>query len=357
MRTDKKNRGMPIAAKRVFRLSLTVGLSLAGAYALQLPLPFVAPIFALTLTASPGPPMGLKGFVGLVLLLGITSGVGLLLVPSLINYPASGLLIVVLGLFLSNYLSVNKGKGAAALFLTLGLTLITAQGLANFSAALTLAKALIVGVGLAVLCQRIVYLLFPESALPAASAGKAASDNGQSSWIAMRATLIVLPAYLMALTNPSMYLSIILKSASLGQQGSVMSARNAGRELLGSTFLAGLFAILFWFALGVVTNLWMFFLWMVLFGMYFSCKLYGLIATRFPPSFWVNVVLTMLILLGPAVEDSATGKDVYKAFAIRMGLFTAVTLYAWAAVFVLEHLHARRLERIVAPLPATEATT
>jgi hypothetical protein len=57
------------------------------------------------------------------------------------------------------------------------------------------------------------------------------------------------------------------------------------------------------------------------------------------------VAVTMLILLGPAVEDSASGKDVYAAFAVRMGLFVAVTLYAWPAIVVLEQLRIHRLGR------------
>lgn len=354
MRTDEMNTGMPIAARRVFRLSLTVALSLAAGYALNRPLPYLAPIFALVLTITPSPPMGFKGLFGLSLLVIITMGIGLLLIPLLINFPASGLLIVALGLFLSNTLSVNKGKGPVGTFLTMGLTLITAQGVANFEAALSVGNALLVGIGLAVLCQRIVYPFFPEVASPAGSADEAAPDSGQSSWIAIRATLIVFPAYLMALINPSMYLPIIMKSVSLGQQGSIMSADSAGRELLGSTFVGGCFAILFWFALKLSPNLWMFFLWMALFGIYFSCKIYQIMVTRFPPSFWVNVLVTMLILLGPAVADSANGKDVYKAFAVRMALFTAVTLYAWAAVFVLENLRTRRLKRTDLPLPAKE---
>lgn len=347
MLTEKMNMAMPIAAKRVFRLSLTLALALAGAYALGVPLPYLAPIFALVLTASPVPPMGFKGLFGLLLLVIITMGIGLLLSPLLANYPVSVLLIIALGLFMSNFLSVNKGKGAAGTFLTAGLTLITAAGVASFAAALTVVEALMVGIGLAVLSQRIVYPLFPEDSSPARPTKKVAPPGSeQSNWIAIRATLIVFPAYLLALINPSMYLPIIMKSVSLAQQGSIMHARSAGRELLGSTFLGGCFAILFWFALGIETNLWMFFLWMLLFGMYYSSKLYRLIATRFPASFWINVVITMLILLGPAVQDSASGKDVYKAFAMRMALFSAVTLYAWAAVRVLEYLRNRRLARI-----------
>jgi len=81
---------------------------------------------------------------------------------------------------------------------------------------------------------------------------------------------------------------------------------------------------------------------MLLFGIYFSSKIYQLISSRYPASFWLNVVMTLLIVLGPAVEDSAGGKDVYAAFWGRMGLYVAVTLYAWAAVYLLEHLKARQ---------------
>jgi hypothetical protein len=52
---------LPISARRVFRLSLTLALSLAAAYGLAIPLPYVAPIFALLLTASTGAAHGTKG--------------------------------------------------------------------------------------------------------------------------------------------------------------------------------------------------------------------------------------------------------------------------------------------------------
>jgi len=55
-----------------------------------------------------------------------------------------------------------------------------------------------------------------------------------------------------------------------------------------------------------------------------------------PPSFWSNALVTMLILLGHAIEDSAVGKDVFSASAIRAGLFVGVALYAWGTVWALE---------------------
>jgi hypothetical protein len=51
---------------------------------------------------------------------------------------------------------------------------------------------------------------------------------------------------------------------------------------------------------------------------------------------WLNTFITLIILLGQSVQDSALGKDVYTAFAVRMGLFIAVTLYACLMVRLLD---------------------
>ncbi len=336
---------MSIAARRVFRLSLTVAVSLAVAYGLQLPLPFIAPLFALMLTAAPAPPMGLKGLFGLILLVLLTLSVGLLLIPLLQYYPFSAILIVAVGLYFSNYITLHLGKGLVGALLTVGFTLISAAGIVDYSLAVTVINSLVLGIAIAIISQWVVYPWFPEEALTKGGAKPPGPSAANSRWIALRAMLIVLPAYILALTNPLMYLAIIMKSVSLGQQGSVMSARDAGRELLGSTFLGGCFAILFWFLLGIDTSLWMYFWLMLLFGVYFASKLYGVIPSKYPSSFWQNTAVTMLILLGPAVEDSASGKDVYAAFAVRMGLFIAVTLYAWLAVYVLEQIRIRHASR------------
>ena len=44
----------------------------------------------------------------------------------------------------------------------------------------------------------------------------------------------------------------------------------------------------------------------------------------------------MLILLGPAIEDAAVGKDVVSASVTRVALFIAAALYAWATVWALQ---------------------
>lgn len=336
---------MSVAARRVFRLGLVLALSLAFGYGLPLPLPFLAPLFALLLTAAPAQPMGIKGLAGLVLVVLITLGIGLLLIPVLTQYPLSGVLLVAVGLYLSAYITIHLGKALVGTLLTVGVTLISAAGTLSYLLAVTVIQSLVLGIAVAIFCQWIVYPWFPEDSVPPKRGKPETPGAAQSNWYALRSTLIVLPAYLLVLTNPPMYLAIIMKAVSLAQQGTLVKAKDAGRELLGSTFLGGCFAVVFWFALDLVTNLWMFSLWMLLVGVYFAAMLYQVFPSRYPGSFWLNTALTMLILLGPAVEDSANGKDVYAAFLVRMGLFVAVTLYAWLAIEFLEHLRDRRRRR------------
>ncbi|MGD9255728.1 MAG: DUF2955 domain-containing protein [Chromatiales bacterium] len=335
---------MELQARRVFRLALVPSLSLAVAYGMAIPLPFLAPIFAFMFASMPGPPIGAKGLVGLVVVMSISLSLGLLLIPMLLHYQATAFLIVAFGVYLSSYLTINMGKMLFGTFMTIGFTLISAAGSMNYAIATAVIQALIIGISVAVICHWIVYPWFPEDPVPASKPAKAEAGE-QSNWIALRSMIIVMPAYWLVLTNPGAYMAVIMKSVMLGQQSSTVDAKHAGRELLGSTFLAGVFAALFWIALKMSPNLWMFFLWMLLFSLYFSCKIFGLLKSRFPASFWMNTAVTMLILLGPAVEDSANGKDVYAAFFSRMSLFILVTFYAWAAVALLERLRLKRMEK------------
>lgn len=337
---------MDIGARRVFRLSLTLSASLAVAYGLQLDLPYFAPLFAFMLCAAPKPPMGLKGMIGLIAVLLLTLGIGLLLIPMLLEYPLTALMLVLVGLFFSNYLSLNLGKPQVGALLTVGLTMISAAGMSGFAVATTVIQAMIIGIVLALICHALIYPLFPEDAGDAVPPDQPMEHN-RSGWLALRASLIVFPSYLLALTNPTVYMPLIMKSVALGQQASETDARDAGYVLLGSTLMAGVLAALFWVMLSIWPVLWMFTLWMLLFSIYITAKFYGVIASRFSASFWQNVMVTLIILFGPAVADSATGKDVYKAFAVRMALFVAVTLYAWLALVFLEWWRTRAVHKHV----------
>ncbi|WP_347900726.1 DUF2955 domain-containing protein [Pseudomonas purpurea] len=327
--------------QRAMRLATGTALCLATSFGLGLPIPFLAPVLAVLLLATLNRPMPFKAGVALALVAMLTTGAGLLLIPLLRYYPVSGVLLIGTGLFLAFRMGLRGGNNLIVTFLVIGLTMIPSAGIADFGLAVMVIDALVKGLLLAVITVGCSHWLFPEpgnAPTPPAAPTLAADDIAR---VALRATLIVLPTFLLALIDPASYLPIILKAVSLGQQSSTTTARNAGRELLGSTLLGGLLAILFWCALSLFVHLWMFFLWMLLFGLMLARKLYALSPTRQSPGFWLNSLLTMIILLGQSVQDSLAGKDVYTAFAVRMGLFIAVTLYACLMVNLLDQRRQR----------------
>ena len=332
-------------AQRALRLASGTALCLAVSFGLALPLPFIAPIFALLLLAQLNHPLPFKAGLGLTLMLMLATGSGLLLIPLLRYYPFSGVLLIGLCLFLAFRHGLSGGNGLVTTFLVIGLTMISAAGTADFALALMVINALVQNLLLAVLVLPLSHWLFPEPADAPALPAEPTLPAEEVGWVALRATLVVLPAYLLALINPAGYMAIILKSVSLGQQSCTTTARGAARELLGSTLLGGLLAILFWWALGLFVHLWMFFLWMLLVGLLLARKLYRLSPTRQSPGFWQNSLVTMIILLGLSVQDSANGDDVYSAFALRMGLFIAISLYAWLMVYLLDRYRQRRTIR------------
>ena len=333
---------MPLGARRTYRLGLVTALSLALAYGLGVQFPFFAPLFGFLLTSAATPPPGLKGLLGLLLVVAVTLGVGLLLTPLLGKYPLSAVLIIAAGLYFSAYFGLAPGKAQVATLFTVGFTLIPAAGQMSYSLSSALIQGLLLGIAVAILCQWIVYPFFPEDSTRKVEDKPAVVAPDLSRWIALRSMIIVLPPVLLAFTNPALYMPLIMKSVLLGQQESIVNARTIGRQLLGAIFLAGFYAILFWFALKLWPNLWLFFLLTLLFGTYLAARFYRVINSRHPPFFWKEVLVNFLILLGPAVEDSAAGKDPYEAFAIRFSLFVLVTLYAWGAIFALDWLRAHR---------------
>lgn len=330
---------VPLAARRTFRFGAVCALSVAFAYGLSLPTPFLSPLFAILLTATPSPPMPLAALSKLLVLVLVTLGIGLLLTPLLQGTPLSALLLIAVGLYAAAYVSVGHGKAVVGTLLTMGLGLIPTAGLLDPVLARSFVTGIPLAIVVAVVCQWAVYPLFPEDPGRAGPPQSPPVPPDQARWVALRSMLTMLPAVLLAFTNPGLYKTVIMKSAMLAQQGSEIGARTAGRELLGSTFLAGAYAIAFWFALKLWPSLWMFVLWMGLFCGVLGARLYGVVRTRHPPSYWVNVAVTMMILVGPAVEDSL-GKDPFRAFLVRFALFIGVTLYAWLAIRALEWLRA-----------------
>ena len=333
---------MENADKAVLRLGLGMGLSVAIAWGAGLEAAFMAPVMTVALLAKPGPPIPLVKGVVLGLVIAALLLAGVLTVPILEYYPVTGVLLTGALFYAVSYNGARKAN-PLTLFMHVALVFIPVAGFANQAAATVLARTVGIALLIGVLASAISHALFPDAPGPAkVAAAPAGASPEAAGWTALQATLIVMPVFMMALTNPAMYLQCVMKTVGLGQQAGATNAHTAGRELVGSTLVGGVLAMLVWGGLTLKPNLWMFALWTAAVSLWIGVRLFRVKATSFPPSYWLNALMTMFFVLGPAIADSANGADVYRNAAMRLTLFVGVALYASATVWVLERWRASR---------------
>lgn len=333
---------MQRADKATLRLASGLGLAVLIAYGFALPMPFVVCVMAVLVLCKPGPPLPLlKGAVAALVFAALVA-TGVVMVPLLEHYALAGILLTAVLLY-GIFLTGLRSGSPLTMILVIAFALIPVAGVADQALIGMLSLTLAIGIATGTLVSSISNAFFPDRPEPAASsAGAPAMPAEAARWIALRAVVIVMPVFVLALTNPALYLAAIMKTVALGQQAGDTDARHAGRELVGSTLIGAFIAALVWLGLSLLPNLWMLALWLTAAALWTGSGIFGTRRTAFRPSFWSNALITALILLGPAIEDSASGKSVLQASAVRTGLFVAVALYAWATVWLLERWRAAR---------------
>jgi hypothetical protein len=333
---------MDRADKAVLRLAIGLGLAVLIAYGFALPAPFVVCVMCVLLLCKPGPPIPLLKGAVLAVVIAVMLALGVLMVPILQHYAVSGVVLTSVLLYTVLFAGARSAN-PLTIFLVIALTVIPVAGVADQALGIALSVAIGVGLGTGVFVNVVSHAVSPHAASPANIAATPATVSPEAArWNALQTTLVVIPVFVLALTNPAFYLPAIIKTVTVGQQAGSTSARAAGRELVGSTLMGAWMATLVWFGLLLRPNLWMLMLWLVAAALWAGAKFFGVRRTSFPPSFWSNALVTMLILLGPAIEDADVGKDVYTASATRVALFVGVALYAWATVWALERWRASR---------------
>jgi len=333
--------------KAVLRLTLGLGLAVLIAYGGGLPVPYMVCLLAVLLLCRPGPPLPLAKALVLAAVLALLATTGVLMVPLLEHYALSGVALtaaILFALFFAGQRRANPLVGV----LVIAFTVIPVVGVVEQALVGMVALALATGVAIGSLVSALSHALFPDPGATTASApAPPPADTGASARVALRATLIVMPVFVLALGDPSFYVAAVMKSVALGQQAGETDARHAGRELVGSTLAAAALALLVWCGLSLWPSLWMLALWIMAVGLYAGAGIFGTRASRFGPSFWSNALVTMLILLGPAIADSDAGKGVLEASFTRVCLFLGLAFYAWGALYLIENRRAVR----GAPLP------
>ncbi len=324
------------ADKAVLRLTAGLGLAVLVAYGLALSVPFVVCLMSVLVLCKPGPPLPpIKGLI-IAVIFAVLVASGVLMVPILEHYAWSGVILtgaILYVVFFMGLVSANP----LTMVLVIAFALIPVVGVADQAIVGGLSMTLATGILIGALVSGVSSALFPDPPLSLANRPVPNSASREAArWIALRATVIVMPVFVLALTNPSFYLAAIMKTVALSQQAGDVDARTAGAELVGSTLMGALIAAVVWLGLSLHPTLWMLVLWMMVAALWAGSGIFKTRSTSFRPSFWSNALITMLILLGPAIEDSASGKSVFEASAVRTALFVAVALYAWGTVWVIE---------------------
>jgi hypothetical protein len=253
-------------------------------------------------------------------------------------------------LFVVFFVGARSGS-PLAFFLVAGLTFIPVAGVADQGLALALAKAVGLGLIIGAFVNGVSHALFPDPPQAPSETAPAASVEAEAArWQAIQATVVVMPVFVVALTNPALYLAALMKTAMVGQQAGATNAASAGRELVGSTLMGALMGAVVWFGLSMMPNLWMLTLWIVAVTLWAGARMFRVRPSAYAPSYWLNALMTMFIVLGPAIEDAAVGKDPYAASATRVTLFVVVALYGWATVWALERWRSGRLAAAAQPM-------
>ena len=237
--------------KASLRLTLGLGLAALIAYGLALTAPYVVCVMAVILLSKPGPPLPLvKGIIVALIFAGLV-GAGVVMVPLLENYAFTGVLLTAVLLFAIFFAGLVSGN-PLTMVLVIAVAMMPVAGIIEQALVGALAVTLAVGVAVGTLVGFISSAFFPDRAAPAApSAQPTRPGRATAAWISLRATLIVMPVFVLALTNPSFYLAAIMKTVTLSQQAGETDARSAGHELVGSTLMGAFVALGIWFGLSL----------------------------------------------------------------------------------------------------------
>lgn len=344
-----------VANRRILRLALGTALSMGFSQLVNWPLSFMAAVFTMFLLAVPLPAPTLKSGTKFVLALVIPAYAGMLLLPFLMHARWAGILMVVMFLFGSFYYSARGGSPVMGMFMTVGLTMVVTVGSVSADAMLMVVNGIAVSAIAGIFFVAIAHAILPDLPLP--QSGGAAKQPAPKPPIesarrnALRSMMVVLPLVIIFLfiSSSTSYVVVMIKVASMGQQANADTSRAMGREQLESTIWGGLGAIIAFQVMNIWSSLLLFCLLIAL-----ACLVYGKHifkgAAMHPRSgMWSYALLTMIIILTPAVTNTQGTGDAGAAFYTRLLLFVVIAIYGTLSVAVFDTFWPAKTPKAVQP--------
>lgn len=340
-----------IASVRILRLAFGTAACFWFSQAVSWNLSFIAPVATMFILALPLPAPRLKMAVGLIAALALAFAAGLLVLPRIIHQPMVGFLLLGLMLYWSFYIPARGGPAVIGTLLTMGLAVSTAIGTVNVDAILLVVRGVVFAAVTGIAFVWIAHAMIPDSLAGARSPEPPAKapparkpEAAVARWNAFRSLMIVLPIALWFLLSgaSAAYAPVMIKVATMGQQASNENTRAAGRSLIMATVIGGIGAVIGWQVLRIAPTLAVYTLVVGLAGLVAGRKIFRGAGTARDADTWSYGYLTMLVILAPAVMDSAFGAAAGAQFVDRLIMFVLATLYAVAAVYVVDAVRPRR---------------
>jgi hypothetical protein len=310
---------------------------------------FIAPVMTMFMLALPIPAPKLKSGIVFVAALTLSLYAGVLLLPRIEHQPMVGILILVVALYWSFYFTAKGGSPIVGTFLTVGIALSTAVGTVSIDGLFLAIQGVSWGAVAGIAFVWIAYAVVPDSlagppAAPAKRPAPTKPELSEARWNAFRSLVIVLPIALWFLFSSAStaFAPVMIKVASMGQQASNDATRVAGRSLVMSTLIGGAGAIIGWQLLRITPTLSLYTLLIALAGLIMGPRIFKGQGMHPEGGTWSYAYLTMIVILAPAVMDSASGAAAGVKFAERLVMFGGTTLYAVISVYVFDAFRPRR---------------
>lgn len=340
--------GASAATIRSIRFAVGTALAVLIANAFAWPLSFIMPLFVAMILTTPLPPLGLAGSAKLVVAIVASLGFGLMLFPLVQNQPLAGVLILFLALYGVAYAGAKGAPAMIVTLLTMGITVMPVAAMTSLDLAILVLVGIGVGTVVATLVIALAHFLIPDpSGPPIVPPPPPSRPDAEARRLAIRATVITYPILLFMLASPAAlsYIPVLIKTAQMAQQATEEDSRTFGRGQMLSTAIGGLLAVVFWHVLKVWPSLTLYTLITLLMCLYCSSKIFRGPAVAPTAQVWSYAVVTMLLLIGPAVGDTQFGDGAGTAFVERLILFGVAVLYGAVAIYVYDKLTGARERR------------
>jgi hypothetical protein len=318
--------------RRALRLALGTTLSFVTAEMLDWELSFVITVFLVQLLTAPGPALGLRQGLAVVLVLALATGAAATVSELLVDMPT--LFAIVLGFVLFLTFSLQRTSPAVAMLMLVAFSLLPVVAVQAPDSAPDVAFYLVRSSAIAVLWTWLLYALLPDlekvrsrmtdvkgaAAPPSRAGGEALAD-----------TAVLLPVILVAMTFevPAALVIVLTVTAVLRQHG-ITGGRRVALALLLGNLVGGGTAVIAYQLLSAVPTLALLATLLFLVSLVFAHLIAN--AASLTPLF-VTALITFIIVFGMGVapfldEPGAT-------LAIRLRNLVLACVYTFVALNLL----------------------